>query len=240
MEIPSWVPFSKQDSNAIEAAVANLETKTSGEIVVAVAHSSHPWNGLTFSVIFLSLIPFYAGLFLIWMGQPGFGLPEPGSLSDDLPLGIEGGLNLPMLSTGILLCVVALALVFWGRRSNFLLRMLTPKRDLQLLTEMRAEIEFFEAGLNKTDGGTGVLLYVSLAERGAVVLADQGIDKRVPPETWSKIVDNLIAAAKSRNLASGIIGAVEACKEVLAKEFPPTRQNPNEVSNRVRFLSPLI
>ncbi len=240
VEHPDWIPFSKGETQAIEKAVANAEQKTSGEIVVAVAHSSHPWNGLTFNVILVSLIPFYVGLFLIWLGQPGFGLPELGAMSDDLPEGVLGGLNIPLLTLGIALCLGATFFVFWGRRSTLCLRKLTPKRDLQLLTEMRAEIEFFEAGLNKTEGRTGILLYVSLAEHRAVVLADKGIDKKVDEETWKQIVDRLVAAAKSDDLAKGITDAVDSCVEILAKEFPPVQHNPDEVSNRVRFLEPLL
>ena len=55
----------------------------------------------------------------------------------------------------------------------------------------RAVEQFLVQNLHTTKGRTGVLIYVSFAERYAEVIADDGIYKKVPPETWERVVREL-------------------------------------------------
>ena len=51
----------------------------------------------------------------------------------------------------------------------------------------RRAVELFRAGCElKTRGRTGILIYLSLGERRAEILADKAIADKVEPEVWGK------------------------------------------------------
>jgi putative membrane protein len=133
------------------------------------------------------------------------------------------------------LAVAALAGGLLGRWAP-LLRALTPARDLDHAVHLAAEAAFYRLGLRKTRESTGILLYVSLAERRAVVLADDGIAAKVPAETWDEVCGLLLAGAAAHDLASGYETALRRCADILAKPFPPRRRNPNELADGLRII----
>src|SRR4051812_18642663 len=73
-------------------------------------------------------------------------------------------------------------------RFEFVQRSFTPTSDLHHQVLARAEVEFHREGLNQTTAQTGVLVFVSLMERMAVVLADKGIAEKVPLHGWDKVI----------------------------------------------------
>jgi putative membrane protein len=78
-----------------------------------------------------------------------------------------------------------------------------------------------------------VLIFASVAERYAEIVADQGINAKVTPEVWDKAVAALIAGIKDGRAGDGFVAAVEQCGVVLAEHFPPGALNPNELPNRL-------
>jgi putative membrane protein len=90
--------------------------------------------------------------------------------------------------------------------------------------------------LHTTTGRTGVLLFVSVAERYAEIIADKGIDERVAPGTWKGIIDHLTAAIGGGRPTDGFVTAIAAIGTVLAKHFPPGSQAPNELPNHLIIL----
>lgn len=64
------------------------------------------------------------------------------------------------------------------------------------------------------------------------ILADTGINAKVSKDTWQVILTDMIGAIKSGDLTEGFCTAVRECGEVLAKDFPGTHHNPNEISNK--------
>ncbi len=91
-----------------------------------------------------------------------------------------------------------------------------------------AREQFFALGLGKTAERTGVLLFVSLAERYVEILADQGIHARVGEEAWRKIVAEFTTEVRSARAADGFVHAIESMGALLARHCPPTAGNPNE------------
>ena len=91
--------------------------------------------------------------------------------------------------------------------------------------------------LHTTTGRTGVLIFVSVAERYAEILADKAIDERVPRGTWKHIVDDLTDGHRRRapgRRASSRPSPPSA--RVLAKHFPPGAQDPNELPDHLIVL----
>ncbi len=73
----------------------------------------------------------------------------------------------------------------------------------------------------------------SLLERRAEILADTGINAKVPLDTWQGILTDMTGTIKSGDLTEGTCTAVRECGEVLAKDFNGDHDNPNEISNKI-------
>ena len=80
---------------------------------------------------------------------------------------------------------------------------------------------------------TGVLLYLSLAEHRAEIIADVGIHERVSPDVWGHAMAALIAGVKDGRAGEGMAAAVEEIGVVLAEHFPRSGSNPNELPDRL-------
>jgi putative membrane protein len=53
------------------------------------------------------------------------------------------------------------------------------------------------------------LIFVSLAEHYARVIAGEGIAARVPPSQWQEVVDTLVAHIRNGRVVHGFIAAIE-------------------------------
>ena len=110
---------------------------------------------------------------------------------------------------------------------------LVPRRLRYRAAHDNAMRQFLARNVHVTAARTGVLIFVSLAERYAVVLADSGIDARVDQQVWNDVVRKLTAKAAGDLLAEGFIEAVEAVGAVLAEHFPVTPGDVNELDDHL-------
>ena len=98
----------------------------------------------------------------------------------------------------------------------------------------RRAIELFRASCElKTRGRTGVLLYVSLAERRAEIVADKAIADQVAPDVWGEAMAALVDEIKAGRPGEGMALAIEKIGAVLACLLPPPTDNPDELPNRL-------
>ena len=67
-----------------------------------------------------------------------------------------------------------------------------------------------------TANRTGVLIFVSLAERYARIIADEGIAAKVHNAEWQAAIDALTGHMRDGRIAAGFIAAIERCGAVLA------------------------
>ena len=93
--------------------------------------------------------------------------------------------------------------------------------------------QFMIRGLSRTSGGTGVLIFVSLAERYARIIADDGIAAKIVPQDWQAIVDDLTAHMREHRVGDGFVSAITACGTLLAAHFPPGASANNELPDRL-------
>ena len=129
--------------------------------------------------------------------------------------------------------IILLVLGFVIANSEFVQRIAIPPDDRAHQVNMRAEVEFFEAGLTNTRESTGVLLFISLMEHRAVVLADKAVADRLAPETWHDVVQRIVAGLKAQNLAAGLTDAISESARLVTPYFPRRADNPNELSDRL-------
>jgi putative membrane protein len=89
------------------------------------------------------------------------------------------------------------------------------------------------SGIGQTAGRTGVLVFVSLPERYARIVADQAIAERVAQAEWQEAVDALVGHMREGRVADGFVEAIERCGQVLAMHFPAKPDNRAELPNRI-------
>jgi putative membrane protein len=110
---------------------------------------------------------------------------------------------------------------------------LTPRAILASRVRARA-VDLFKVGTEaKTQGRTGVLLYVSLKEHRADIVADQAIAAEVSPEVWGDAMAALIDHVRAGRPGEGMAEAVRQMGAVLAEHFPRGSENPNELPDRL-------
>ena len=127
--------------------------------------------------------------------------------------------------------VLAFALSLGIARCNCVQRLFVPLIDRISQVNHRAELEFFESNIKATKDSTGVLIFVSLLERRAVILADKAVSDKFPAETWNKIVNELLTKIHAGDIAGGFVTAIENCGKLLAEKFPIQAGDANELAN---------
>jgi putative membrane protein len=108
-----------------------------------------------------------------------------------------------------------------------------PRHVAQWRASNMARRQFLEQRLHHTAAGTGVLIFVSEAERFVEVLADRGISRLVEDTRWQSIVDKFVNDVQRRRVAAGFLDAIAACGEILAEAVPKTADNRNELDDRL-------
>lgn len=195
----------------VEEAVHAAELKTSGEIVPMIVRRSS-----TVGHVPLLLMSTLVALFMIVDG-PGW---QYAWLGEHWAWYLLDAVVLLLVSNGL-------------AHLPAVQRWLTTQADEIEQVEMRAELEFFESNMHTTEGATGVLLFVSLMEHRAVVLADKAINDRVPDGTWDEVCRIMVEGIKKGHVGLGLVAAIERCGEILAEPFPIADDDENELRNHL-------
>ena len=106
---------------------------------------------------------------------------------------------------------------------------LQQRRDIRRL----AEAEFYRLNMQKTRDNTGILIYFILEDRQFYILADQGINEKVSPDTWDKIRDDMQQEFQNGHFANGILIGIDKVGHILGNHFPIKPDDTNELSNKV-------
>lgn len=184
-----------EDRERIAAAIRSVERKTTGEIVCVLAHTSSDATALP---IFLAAS---GALALPWL------LVAFTALSVHLILLLQIATFLVLV---LLLCLPRVRVA------------LMPRATRRHLAHRAAMEQFEIRGIARKKDRCGVLIFVSLAERYARIVADEGIAARVPQTAWQAAIDVLVAHLRSGDIATGFVAAIEACGKELAAHFPRT------------------
>ena len=217
---------SAADHDLVTAAVAAAEDQTSGEIVTVIAAQSNDYDDV--ALVWASVIAFLA------MSVIGLFPEFYRGLYDRL----TGGWGHELTANQWLGTVIAVGVLKWiGMWLILLWRplriWLTPRAILAGRVRARA-IDLFKVGTEaKTLGRTGVLLYVSLREHRADIVADEAIAAKVSPEVWGDAMVALIDRVRAGKPGEGLAEAVRQMGVVLAAHFPRGSENPNELPDRL-------
>ncbi|MBV2205433.1 TPM domain-containing protein [Stutzerimonas degradans] len=98
-----------------------------------------------------------------------------------------------------------------------------------------ARRQFIELNLHHTEADTGVLIFVSEAERYVEILVDRGIASRIDNAAWETIVAAFTERVKQGRVLEGFLGCIESAGALLAQHVPATHAR-NELPNRLVVL----
>lgn len=193
----------EEDRRRIVAAIRDVERQTSGELVTVIAGASDGYTAfpLLAAAMLALLMPAVA-----WIAAPDVG-------------------RLDVYAVQLGLFVVAAAAGLWRPLRMCLVPSAVKRRQASRL----AREQFHALGLDRTRGRTGILLFVSVAERYVEILADRAIDEKVQPGTWKEIVAAFTRQVRKRRIADGFVGALTACGALLAAHFPRAADDRNEL-----------
>jgi putative membrane protein len=199
--------FDAGGEEALAESVRRVEAETCAEIVVAVRRSSGSYRDarLFVGVLFAA-------------GTLAFGLFSPWPFSllwiflDPILVGIVAALGAGYVPG--------------------LERWVTLPSDRRRRVEVHARSTFVERGVGATTARTGILVYVSILERRACVIADSGVTLKVPAAEWRAAVDEVERAAL-RSKATAVAAAITALGPVLARHLPRSHDDVNELPDEV-------
>lgn len=185
---------SDEDQARIAAAVREAEARSKAQIVCVLARQSCD-------------ISAYAALYAATLALL---TPWPLIFFTQMPVD-------HIFAVQLIVFAIALAVLGWTRLGLIL----TP-RGLQRRQAYRAAAEqFFIRGLMRTQHRAGVLIYVSLAEHYARIIADEGLDGKISEADWRPAIEILTSHLSRGQVAQGYIAAIARCGELLAVAAPP-------------------
>ncbi|MGL4325385.1 MAG: TPM domain-containing protein [Beijerinckiaceae bacterium] len=191
----------------IAATIRQAETRTAGEILVLVARTSSD----------------YWAIPVLWAAIAAFTVPWP-------LIAFTAFSAYAIFLTQLISFMMAALLFSLPRQRRIALvpQFLRRRRARQMARE-----HFFTQGLHRTRERTGVMIFVSLAERYAEVLVDDGIADHVDDSAWRAIIADLITALKDNRMGEGLVIAVEKCAVILSAHAPPRPDDANELPDKV-------
>ncbi len=206
--------LSERDRSQIVEAVKKAEKKTAGEIVCLVESASYHYPmadviGAAALALPSTLLatPLIGGWF--WLGTQNM-----------------------WLFLGLFAIIFAIS-YYTVKHTIRLKRLFISNREIDEEVEEAAITNFFRHALYRTRDATGVLIYISVFERRVWVLADQGINSKVPRSQWDSVVSRITEGIRKKQAAVAICDAVHMVGRVLEEHFPAKPDDTDELQNMI-------
>jgi putative membrane protein len=218
--------LSEEDHAKVSAAIAAAEGNSDGEIVAVATELSDSYHdvGLHWAVLVLFAVLAWAAIC-------------PSCLNWWLDLFLGGWRPEPtvreLLTFLMILAVLKFTAVLLILRYMPLRLLLTPSATKTRRVRRRAIATFRAGAERRTVGRTGILIYLSMGEHRAEIVADEAITKVTTPETWGEAMAALLVEVKAGRPADGIVAAVERVGAVLAEHFPRSSADTNEIPDKL-------
>ncbi|KAB2668077.1 TPM domain-containing protein [Ochrobactrum sp. LMG 5442] len=201
-----------EDHARIAEAIRKAEAETSGEIYAVLARSSDDY--------------FFAAGFVATCG-----ILLASVVVAFLAHWYWFDVRLPMFGLAVLAAFLTAMLVLWVFPAIRML--LVPRRIRYRRAHLNALQQFLARNVHITEHRTGILLFVSMAEHYAEVIADAGINARVEQDEWNAIVATLVHHASRAQVAEGFVLAIGQAGLLLETHFPAGADNVNELDDHL-------
>lgn len=201
--------LSQAERQQVADAIREVETHTDAELVTVLASQADDY----------SYIP------LLWAGL--LALVLPGAINY-----YPAWLSMHQLILCQWSLFIILAIVF---RLPFFGAQLIPRAVRHWRASNLARRQFLEQNLHHTQGETGMLIFVSEAERYVEILVDRGISAKIPDSHWQGIIDRFTQQVHQGQTLEGFLHCLASCGEELRQALPASREK-NELPNHLVVL----
>ena len=220
------VYLSAEDHARVSAAVSAAEARSAGEIVTIIADRSDGYTDIALvwaimvsftAIVALSIVPdFFLGLYdqitgtwaSEWTPRELFALAA---------------------GVGIVKFIAAMLLQLWQPLKFWLI----PRTVRAARSRARAVTCYKVGAERRTTGRTGILIYLSMREHRAEIVADEAISGLIPAEAWGEAMAAMLGHIRQGRIADGMIAAVDQVGAVLALHFPRADDDSNELPDRL-------
>ncbi len=210
----------------VSDAVAAAELTTSGEIVTVLADRS---DGYTDVVLLWAAAAAFTAMSLFAL----FPLPFL-ELWDSLIGGWSHEWTTGELaSMTIALGLIAFVLV-WAVQLYEPLKFALIPAPVRTSRVHQQAIKHFKVGAERrTHGRTGILIYLSMREHRAEIVADEPIAEKVSADVWGNAMSDMLVEIRKGCIAEGLTAGVRDVGEVLSEHFPRAEDDENELPDRL-------
>ena len=214
------------EHDAVSAAVAAAEAHSAGEIVTIVTGRSDGYTDVALAW----------AAFVAMTALTAFSIvPEPLMALYDQVLGDWGsewtphGIVSLAAAVTIVTFIASVLVQLWGP----LKWRLIPGFIKAARVRARAVTCFKVGAERRTHGRTGILIYLSMQEHRAEIVADAAIASKVSSEVWGEAMAAMLAEIRAGRIAEGLVAAVDKVGAVLARHFPRAEDDYNELPDRL-------
>ncbi len=133
------------------------------------------------------------------------------------------------IGLGLIAFIVSYLLLSWDK-----LTFLLAPSPVKTARVHAAAVRHFKVGAERrTHGRTGVLLYLSMREHRAEIVADEPIAAIVGAEVWGEAMADMLVEIRQGNIASGLVAGIRDVGVVLSEHFPREVDDENELPDRL-------
>ncbi len=218
--------LSVEEHAKVSAAVFEAESSTSGEIVTVLADRSDGYWDIALG--WAAVVTFTALTIWAFFAEHMLGAFDR----------LMGGWNHVWTPAAILALFTALAILVFS--ATWLIQLwqplkfgVIPGKVKTLRVHERAVAHFKVGAERRTHGRTGVLIYLSMREHRAEIVADQPIAEKVSPEVWGEAMVDMLEHIREGRMAEGLVAGIRDVPEVLAAHFPRDADDENELPDRL-------
>ena len=223
--------LSEAEHTIVSDAVAQAELNTSGEILTVLADRSDGYTDVAllwaagFAFTAMSLFAAFPSPFLdLWdwivVEQMMGGWGHEWS---------TGELASMTIALGLITFVASWAAQLWEPLKFAMI----PPATRSVRVHDQAVRHFKVGAEARTHGRTGVLIYLSMREHRAEIVADEPIARLVEPEVWGEAMVDMLREIKQGRIAEGLAVGVRDVGFVLAQHFPRDESDENELPDQL-------
>jgi putative membrane protein len=198
-------PLTEELKGQIKEAILHAEQNSSCEFVTIITQKSG--NYQIYALFVATLGALLLPHLLFWMN--------------------EGMGSVFLFQLQIIMLIIFMVLA----QLPFFITHLVPSRVKRHHASLVAHQSFHKFGLYRTKKRRAILFFVSIDERYAHILTDIGIDAHINPVVWHTIIDDFRRTITTKTVAQGYLEAINACGEILAREFPRQADDSDELPN---------
>ncbi len=218
--------LTEADHAKVSTAIAAAEANSSGEIVAVATDLIDPYHDLAlhWAVIVLIAVLAWAAACprcLQWWFDALMGGWRPEATLREL-------LTFLMVLAVLKFTAVLLILKYMPLRLA-----LTPGATKQRRVRRRAVTVFKAAAERRTVGRTGILIYLSMGEHRAEIVADEAILSVTDEHVWGGAMEALLVEVRAGRPADGIVAAIARVGDVLQQHFPRSSTDTNEIPDKL-------